>query len=973
MRRSTIIAYFAVLLIAAINAYYYFDLYRKQIYYITKQLDRQVQILGQEINETNFYFTSDLNAIDFSNDVGKFFDEKEVRDRAIEKLKLYYIKYQNLITNIAIINEKTEVFNISIDDSRIENRKSIFTNDDVWLINTFTTHDQLPIYQREDIILEDSKYSLYQPIFSNGKVIANFKITFDYRKYFTSLLDQFESEQYQWQWVIDDTGLIVMDNFELFKGFPGLKGVSIDYKNYTDIVKAVNDGASGHKEEHRVIINGEAQRTIISSYSAVGLLDGRLSFGLIFSAPIDIFQVYLIKRSIGIVISTVLLVIFIIVIFRKGIRKQQSEVADAKDTEKMLNRLIEEMPVGVIIYNSGREILKANKVASKFYSYDNEADMVDKIYPEPFATDESNYFSKYMGGKFSPDDFVIIRKEIGEQVLFRSSIPVKYKGVDSTMEILIDVTMLESARNLEAKANTAKSEFLARMSYEIRTPLNGIIGMADMMGKLNLDPSANEMVTILRRSTELLLSIINDILDFSQIESGKVILDETPFDLRQELNHCLDHVQNRMEGKKIKITHDIDGTIPDSLIGDPFRLRQVLINIMQFSIQKTEEGEISCVCRQKSNKEGLVSIEFDLKNTGKAHSKAELKTIFGDFVQAESISLRNSDGSSVGTVLARQLIEMMGGTLNAASPAGLSADPAKPGTRILITLPFYSNERVEITYDTDKIRSFSEINALSICGVQSRDEDIIGMLHRAGIPTVVTSWQKSTINQIEANYKNEKEPYNLIILADDNDLNGFEVADSLMKSGFHMRYPIIMISAEDIKGNYLKCINLGIDHYLTKPLSIDELREAILLSFPNIEDPLLSVDLKSVKTGLDVLVVEDNKINSMVTGRMLSSLGYEPHFAFDGAEAVKMAESRKYDLIFMDLVMPVMDGYEATKHILSHDKSVLIIALTADNMPETRKKAELYGLKEFISKPMRLDSLKTVLRKFFGENQNISE
>ena len=190
MRRTSIVAYLIVLLITGLNAYYYNDLYRKQIRYITKQLDRQVQILGQEINETNFYFTSDLNGIDFSSEIGDFFDDEEVKERAIEKLKLYYIKYQDFITNIAIINDRTDVFNISIDDSRVENRKAIFTNDDVWLINHFTTHDQLPIYEREDIILEDGKYSFYLPIFSDGKVVANFKITFDYERYFTSLLDR---------------------------------------------------------------------------------------------------------------------------------------------------------------------------------------------------------------------------------------------------------------------------------------------------------------------------------------------------------------------------------------------------------------------------------------------------------------------------------------------------------------------------------------------------------------------------------------------------------------------------------------------------------------------------------------------------------------------------------------------------------------------------------------------------------------
>jgi CheY-like chemotaxis protein len=182
-----------------------------------------------------------------------------------------------------------------------------------------------------------------------------------------------------------------------------------------------------------------------------------------------------------------------------------------------------------------------------------------------------------------------------------------------------------------------------------------------------------------------------------------------------------------------------------------------------------------------------------------------------------------------------------------------------------------------------------------------------------------------------------------------------------------------MISSADIKGNYLKCINLGVDHYLIKPVSSDELEEAIFLSFPYITDHLHHHDVKSLKSGLEILVVEDNKINSLVTGRMLSSLGYKPDYATDGEMATKLATKKRYDLILMDLVMPKMDGYEAAKKILAMDKTTLIVALTADNMPDARRKAELSGIKEFVSKPIRIDLLKSMLRKYYGDNQPESE
>jgi signal transduction histidine kinase/CheY-like chemotaxis protein len=962
MRRATIAAYIAIVLIAIGNYIYYRNLYRTQTEYITKLLDRQVQGIGQEVDEFNFYFTSDLSKIDFSDDIGRFFDDPVVTTRATERLKLYFIKYQEFITSISIINDRTEVFNISIDDSQEEEdlKKGLFTNEDLWLINTFKTHDQMTVYPMETLIPEGHKFSYYQPILNKaGHVVANFKITVDHQKYFTALFARFKQEQYQWQWLIDDTGKIVQDKFTEYMG-----GV-IEYENYNRIVADISDGSTGNLV-HKANINGDS-RTIISSYCPVSLLT-QTDYGIVFSAPTDFFQTYIIRNSTAIVLSTLLLVIGIIYIFRRAFRLQQSETTNAKDTERMLNRLIEEMPVGVIIFNQGREILIANKVASAFYSYDNKEDMAGKIYPEPFAADKSNYFSRYMGGKFSPDNFVIIRKEIGELVLFRSSIPVKYHGVEATMEILIDVTMLESARKQEERANTAKSEFLARMSYEIRTPLNGIIGMADMLGKHKLDKEIVEMVTVLRRSTELLLGIINDILDFSHIESGRVILDEIPFDLREELGYCFEFAQNRLEDKKILINCDIDERIPDSIIGDPFRLRQVLSNITLFAVQNTMAGEISISCRIKSNKEGLIMIEFDFKDTGPGHDKAALKTIFGDFVQADMMSLRNSDGSGIGTILVRQLVDIMGGKLSAASPSGLSDDPTMPGTRVLVTVPFYSNDRVPKLINTESVKEFSDIKALVITGTQSRDEELLSQLHKTGIKTVVTSWHKTTVNQLKVNSESNTERYNLIVLNHDNDINGFEVAGSIMANSLHTRFAIIMISSSDMKGNYLKCLNMGVDHYLLKPVDQQELRDAVLTSFPNIKVQVHNRESNSLKSGLEILVVEDNKMNSLVIGTMLRNLGFSPDFAINGVEACKFSSEKRYDLIFMDLIMPEMDGYEATKNILAVNREILIIAFTADNMPDARRKAELSGIKEFISKPVRIDHLKAVLRKYFGDN-----
>ena len=445
------------------------------------------------------------------------------------------------------------------------------------------------------------------------------------------------------------------------------------------------------------------------------------------------------------------------------------------------------------------------------------------------------------------------------------------------MDILIDVTMLESARKKEELANVAKTEFLARMSYEIRTPLNGIIGIADMLSGYKLDNEASEMVQILRRSSEVLLGIVNDILDFSNIELGRMIIDEVPFNLHQELAFCMDLAYSRLEGKNIAISCDINDNVPERVIGDPFRLRQVLSNLSQFAVQNTESGSVVITCRRKSIEDGIQTLEFEISDTGRGHDNADLRRFFGDFMTEEPDFPEQEDGIQLGTTLAKQMIEIMGGRLMASSPSGLTDDPRRPGTRIIFTVKVYSDEVVQKSFESDSIKSFIDIRALIISGIQSRDEELYAIMHKKGMNAAVTTYNKSTVNQIKANFRNTSERYNLLVIMDDEDINGFEVAEDILHNGIHTSYAIIMVSAMDKKGNYIKCRSMGVDHYLLKPVGEEELTKVLAASFPLLAGKALQVPAKTL-TALKILVVEDNKLNSMVIGNMLRSLGYEADF-----------------------------------------------------------------------------------------------
>jgi CheY-like chemotaxis protein len=304
----------------------------------------------------------------------------------------------------------------------------------------------------------------------------------------------------------------------------------------------------------------------------------------------------------------------------------------------------------------------------------------------------------------------------------------------------------------------------------------------------------------------------------------------------------------------------------------------------------------------------------------------------------------------------------MGGELSAVSPSGISGDQ---GIKVSFTIVTYSNDRQIKELSLEKVKSFEQIRTLVITGNQNRDEEILGALHHLGLTIAITTFQRSTVNQIRANMNYPLDKYNLVIIFDDDEFNGFEAARAIWENKLSGNFIMLMISSNDKKGNYLNCITLGVDHYLIKPFDVSELLGTIKSSFPYLEDQSAAMELGGVRNDVKILIIEDNKMNQNVIGMMLKSLGYSYQLSDDGYAGYLIAKEQGFDLIFMDLVMPEMDGFESAQRIVKIDKSVLIVAFTADNMPETRRKAELSGIKDFISKPVRIDELKRLFAKYF--------
>ncbi|HNW58029.1 MAG TPA: histidine kinase dimerization/phospho-acceptor domain-containing protein, partial [Bacteroidales bacterium] len=508
MRRITIIAYIATFLILAINALFYRSLYNNQIEYTTKMLDKQARIVGTEIEKTSQSLIPDLAEMRFGNDISDFFSDSEVNDRSLEKIELYYSKYEDLIVSLKLNDNKGNVFTLLKDQEK-----------NTWINGRYKAQVQPVIFDKEKVEPLRENFDYYFPVVKDGQVLGNFVITINFNQYFSRIFSKYSIEDYQWQWVINGEGEIIYDSH---KGKPG-------YSETKRLTKEVNDGISG-RLIHKIAFDGKNKK-ILSSFFPVTVI-GK-DFGIVFSAPTDFFQKYIVRNSTIIVFITLLIVLLIIQIYWVIFKRQNRKMIETQNSEATLIKMIEEMPVGIVVYNQNREILKANRIAAQLFSRESETEMLGMLIPDL----SRNEYVSDLSGQFGQGKIIKINAIHGDRIVFRGSIPVDFKGEDAILESYIDITALEAARKHEAEANIAKSELLARMSFEIRTPLNGIIGMTEMLCRSNLPPESKEVSGLLRRSTDLLLNIITDIFDVSKVETGKMFLDQIPFKVRDEITY----------------------------------------------------------------------------------------------------------------------------------------------------------------------------------------------------------------------------------------------------------------------------------------------------------------------------------------------------------------------------------------------------------------------------------------------------
>ncbi len=644
-----------------------------------------------------------------------------------------------------------------------------------------------------------------------------------------------------------------------------------------------------------------------------------------------------------------------------------------RQSETQFRSLFEESAIGILIVDVEGKISKVNPIFVNMLGYEPE-DFTGRLFTDFIHSEDVGndglYYKELLSGE--RDSYQLEKRFVKEndEVIWGR---LTYSMVrDNDNSPLFGIAMVEDisvkkrqeaelrkAKDAAEAGSRAKSEFLATMSHEIRTPLNGVIGMTSLLAETELTREQKEYLDIIRTSGEALQTLISDILDYSKIEAGKMDLEEAPFQLNQCIEEAIDLLAGQAEKKSIELAYLIDENVPEVIQGDISRLRQVLVNLVSNAVKFTFFGEVFINVKKMDEYDDMVKLLIQVRDTGIGIPEDRLGTLFKPFSQIDSSTTRKFGGTGLGLAICKRIVELMNGNIWVKSEEGKGSS-------------FYFT--VEVIKVADKTVREYDYDILKNKKLLIVDDNLTNLKI---FKTITEKWgllpetTDSGVNAVSKILQGNE--YDLILLdMQMPEMNGIEVAKKISVILGEKSIPIVFVTSFSFSEEEKSEADKYLAAQLTKPIKQSQLFDVLYYIFYS-EPKKFYRKEKSLPTGdnnfaenlpLKILVAEDNPVNQKFIVHVLKKLGYTIDVAGTGKEVIEYLESNiNYDLIFMDIQMPVMDGYEATRVIIDRwkDTRPKIVALTANALKDDREKCLAVGMDDYMAKPVTVDKIRSML------------